>query len=305
MVQQINWQCIAMHDTAKRRGLWYAEGSGVIYLRAGREGDDASSVIRKSAVGDREYKEFLNVLETARYAIEMSGEDEELCDIKPSTCWDEKGEQPMNHNGTIRDVNGTPYIVWKPDTLYEPFRDMAGLMHELEMETMNNVWESPSWGSKWRTETYRMKLEDFERITGEKVMTKQTEKTEQPEYPVNEWFTADGETVPLRDKFFLLFRSPGEGAYVMYANFPTLDGTEFCYIPIPEKQVKPLQGIGLDEPQVYESDLTGDWVCRSCSSCKRGIWVIKAEHPDKETAIEIHNAAIEVRNRAVGKVEEK
>lgn len=109
------------------------------------------------------------------------------------------------------------------------------------------------------------------------------------------WFTADGEAVPQRDGYFLLFRLPGEGPRCGI-QFPALDGTEFCYIPIPEKQVKPLQGIGLDEPQVFESDLTGDWVCRSCSSCKRGIWVIKAEHPDKETAIEMHNTAIEVRN---------
>lgn len=38
-----DWRCIAMHDLAERRGVWYRQKTdNILEMRAGREGDDAS-----------------------------------------------------------------------------------------------------------------------------------------------------------------------------------------------------------------------------------------------------------------------
>jgi hypothetical protein len=201
----------------------------------------------------------------------------------------------MTHGGTITEFNGVLYIVWEKYTLYEQFRDMRQPIEELQVDLGSNGWRKNSVGGSWKTATYRMKLKDFERITGEKEMTKQTEKTEQPKYPVNEWFTADGETVPLRDGYFLMFETPdgGDHVHIRLATIPAHTRGKFCYIPIPEKQVKPLQGIGLNEPKSLE-EYAGFWTC--ASSDRNSKWIVRTLHHDKETAIEMHNAAMETYN---------
>ena len=50
------WRCVAMHDSAYRRGVWFREDANSVTIRAGREGDDACV---KIAVGDKVTKQML------------------------------------------------------------------------------------------------------------------------------------------------------------------------------------------------------------------------------------------------------
>lgn len=66
------WICIAMHDPAGRRGLWYRlNKDGLLEFRAGREGDDAYVAIPIKKVIQADLK---SVFEYARYAFELGEE---------------------------------------------------------------------------------------------------------------------------------------------------------------------------------------------------------------------------------------
>lgn len=85
-LEKAGWKCIAMHDPAGRRGVWYRttprdvrtdqkiqEPVGTIEMCAGREGDDAYVIIAVGTVMDeRKMYDLLSLLEYGLYAREQS-----------------------------------------------------------------------------------------------------------------------------------------------------------------------------------------------------------------------------------------
>lgn len=96
--EQQQWRSVAMHDSAKRRGIWYATDSKsgddftstpltCILLCAGREGDDAMAYLEVGQVITEELLRRLEViLSTGAWMQETDGPDTNKQPFKAVRC---------------------------------------------------------------------------------------------------------------------------------------------------------------------------------------------------------------------------